>query len=220
MTVAAEAEKKAAADRAEAVQGCRRGRRPEGEDRRRGCGAGREVPGRGPQRRLQRRSDGKARRQRSLQHPLGEQIAMQVRLALIQALPQIIAQSVKPLENIDGIKILHVEGLNGGGQRERRCRRQRSRRPGGFSGAPLPQPGPADRRADEGTRPAGRRSQRDDCGRAEPTRRERPNRRTDRAGKQSGQFLPPGKLVSPICSSSCGGCARHFSLALRSASRI
>jgi len=40
---------------------------------------------------------------------------MQVRLALIQALPQIIAQSVKPLESIDGIKILHVEGLNGGG---------------------------------------------------------------------------------------------------------
>ena len=40
---------------------------------------------------------------------------MQVRLALIQALPQIIAQSVKPLENIYGIKILHVEGLNGSG---------------------------------------------------------------------------------------------------------
>src|SRR6185436_19168698 len=44
-----------------------------------------------------------------------ERIAMQVGLALIQALPQIIAQSIKPLENIDGIKILHVEGLNGAG---------------------------------------------------------------------------------------------------------
>ena len=42
-----------------------------------------------------------------------EQIAMNVRLALIQALPEIIAQSVKPLENIEGIKILHVDGLNG-----------------------------------------------------------------------------------------------------------
>lgn len=44
-----------------------------------------------------------------------EQIAMNVRMALIQALPQIIAESVKPMENIDGIKILHVDGLSGGG---------------------------------------------------------------------------------------------------------
>jgi len=44
-----------------------------------------------------------------------EQIAMNVRMALIQALPQIIAESVKPMENIEGIKILHVDGLNGGG---------------------------------------------------------------------------------------------------------
>jgi uncharacterized membrane protein YqiK len=42
-----------------------------------------------------------------------EQIAMQVRQALIAALPAIIEQSVKPMERIDGIKILHVEGLNG-----------------------------------------------------------------------------------------------------------
>ena len=42
-----------------------------------------------------------------------EQIAMNVRLALIQALPQIIAESVKPMQSIDGIKILHVEGLGG-----------------------------------------------------------------------------------------------------------
>jgi uncharacterized membrane protein YqiK len=42
-----------------------------------------------------------------------EQIAMQVRQALIAALPSIIEQSVKPMERIDGIKILHVDGLNG-----------------------------------------------------------------------------------------------------------
>jgi len=42
-----------------------------------------------------------------------EQIAMQVRLALIEALPQIIEQSVKPMDNIDGIKIFQVEGLGG-----------------------------------------------------------------------------------------------------------
>jgi uncharacterized membrane protein YqiK len=35
---------------------------------------------------------------------------------LIEALPQIIAESVRPMENIEGIKILHVDGLNGSSQ--------------------------------------------------------------------------------------------------------
>jgi uncharacterized membrane protein YqiK len=43
-----------------------------------------------------------------------EQIAMQVKLELIKALPQIIKESVKPMEQIDGIKIIQVDGLNGG----------------------------------------------------------------------------------------------------------
>ena len=42
-----------------------------------------------------------------------EQIAMQIKQALIEALPSIIEQSVKPMEAIDSIKILNVEGLNG-----------------------------------------------------------------------------------------------------------
>ncbi|AOA57720.1 flotillin family protein [Acinetobacter larvae] len=44
-----------------------------------------------------------------------EQIDMQVRLALIKNLPEIIRESVKPMENIDDIKILQVNGLNGAG---------------------------------------------------------------------------------------------------------
>jgi uncharacterized membrane protein YqiK len=44
-----------------------------------------------------------------------EQIAMQVRLALIKYLPDIIRESVKPMERIDGIKIVQVDGLNSGG---------------------------------------------------------------------------------------------------------
>ncbi len=43
-----------------------------------------------------------------------EQIAMKIKLELIKALPEIIAQSVKPMENIDNIKIMQVNGLNGG----------------------------------------------------------------------------------------------------------
>jgi len=42
-----------------------------------------------------------------------QQIAMQVRIALIKHLPDIIKESVKPMENIDGIKIIHVDGLTG-----------------------------------------------------------------------------------------------------------
>lgn len=44
-----------------------------------------------------------------------KQIAMQVRMALIENLPGIIRESVKPMEQIDAIKILQVDGLNGGG---------------------------------------------------------------------------------------------------------
>ncbi|MEG1235458.1 MAG: flotillin domain-containing protein, partial [Acinetobacter sp.] len=40
-----------------------------------------------------------------------EQIEMQIRLALLKYLPEIIRESVKPMENIDDIKILQVNGL-------------------------------------------------------------------------------------------------------------
>ncbi|MGE0050862.1 MAG: flotillin domain-containing protein [Arcobacter sp.] len=41
-----------------------------------------------------------------------DQIAMQIKLRLIEQLPEIIAQSVKPMEQIDSIKIVQVDGLN------------------------------------------------------------------------------------------------------------
>jgi uncharacterized membrane protein YqiK len=41
-----------------------------------------------------------------------EQIAMHVRMAVLKVLPEIIRESVKPMEQIDGIKIVQVEGLN------------------------------------------------------------------------------------------------------------
>lgn len=40
-----------------------------------------------------------------------EQIAMKIKLDIIEKLPEIIKQSVKPIENIDGIKIVDVGGL-------------------------------------------------------------------------------------------------------------
>lgn len=44
-----------------------------------------------------------------------EQIAMQVKMRLLEVLPAIIEASVKPMEKIDGIKIVQVDGLNRGG---------------------------------------------------------------------------------------------------------
>lgn len=49
-----------------------------------------------------------------------EQISMQVKMEIVRQLPQIIRESVRPIENIDGIKIMHIDGLNnamGGGGR-------------------------------------------------------------------------------------------------------
>lgn len=43
-----------------------------------------------------------------------DQIAMTIKLKLIENLEAIIRESVKPLENIDGIKIIQVDGLNVG----------------------------------------------------------------------------------------------------------
>lgn len=42
-----------------------------------------------------------------------EQVEMQIRLTMLKYLPEIIRESVKPMENIDDIKILQVNGLHG-----------------------------------------------------------------------------------------------------------
>ena len=42
-----------------------------------------------------------------------EQIAMQLRIELLKVLPDVIRESVKPMEQIDDIKIIQVDGLNG-----------------------------------------------------------------------------------------------------------
>jgi len=44
-----------------------------------------------------------------------EQVALRIRLSLIENLDRIIAESVKPMESIDSIKIVQVDGLSAGG---------------------------------------------------------------------------------------------------------
>ncbi|MEM1139475.1 MAG: flotillin family protein [Pseudomonadota bacterium] len=113
VTVAAEAEKQAAVDQAEAVkiaadgdaQKARIGAEAEADAEKMRAAAMEAV--------YRVEADGKRAANDAANILSTDQIAMQVKVELIKALPDIIAQSVKPIENIDGIKILHVDGLNG-----------------------------------------------------------------------------------------------------------
>jgi len=91
--VAAEAEKDAASNHAEAIT----------------------IRAEANLRNYQVEAQGKAMINDAINKLSAEQIGMQVKLALIQALPSIIAESVKPVEKIDGIKIVQVDGLVKGG---------------------------------------------------------------------------------------------------------
>lgn len=108
IVVAAEAEKAAAQNRAAAARTLAEGEAEAAKLR----AAAAEVT-------YAAEAEGKQKLNEAANQLSPEQIAMNVRLALIQALPQIIAESVKPMQSIEGIKILHVDGLgghsNGGG---------------------------------------------------------------------------------------------------------
>lgn len=56
-----------------------------------------------------------------------DQISLQTKLALLKVLPEVIRESAKPMEAIDSIKIVQVDGLTGGG-------RAASDAPGGAGG--------------------------------------------------------------------------------------
>lgn len=104
ITVAAEAERKANEDRAMALEALARG---EAEAERIRADAAR----------ARYAVDAEGRRQlneaENLINP--EILAAQVKKVLIERLPDIIRESVKPMEQIEGIKIIQVEGLTGGG---------------------------------------------------------------------------------------------------------
>ena len=113
ITVAAEAEKAAATDRAEAIQIAAAADAEKVRVSAKGS-ADSELLRAGALAAIYKvEAEGKRSVNEASNTLSPEQIAMQVRIKLIEALPQIIAESVKPMENIDGIKILHVDGLNG-----------------------------------------------------------------------------------------------------------
>jgi uncharacterized membrane protein YqiK len=103
ITVAAEADKKASEDRAAAMRIAAQGE-AEAEILRADAARARYAA----------EAEGKEKIHEADNKLSQEIIAMQVKQALIKALPEIIRESVKPMENIDAIKILQVNGLGGG----------------------------------------------------------------------------------------------------------
>ncbi|KPF80547.1 hypothetical protein IP88_00205 [alpha proteobacterium AAP81b] len=101
--IAADAEKQAAADRAEAVRLQAQGEAEAAKLAAEGAAAKFEVDAAG-----QRAMNEAA----NLMSP--EQAALATRLALLKALPELIRETAKPMEAIDSIRIVQVEGLNGG----------------------------------------------------------------------------------------------------------
>ena len=91
LTVAAQAEKNAAADQAEAVR----------------------IKAEAQRIAYQVEAEGRRLVNDAINTLRDAQIALQLKLALIERLPAIIEQSVKPMEAIEGIKIIQVEGLGG-----------------------------------------------------------------------------------------------------------
>ena len=92
VTVAAAAEKDAAENHAQALR----------------------IRAEANQRNYEVEAKGKALINEAINKLSADQIAMQVKLALITALPRIIEESAKPMQKIEGIKIYQVDGLTKG----------------------------------------------------------------------------------------------------------
>ncbi len=99
--VAAEAEKVAAEDKAESYR-----LKAQGE------ADGIIIKAKADEQRYKVEAEGERMLNEAANSLSAEQIAMRVKLDLIKMLPDIINQSVKPMEHIDSIKILQVDGMN------------------------------------------------------------------------------------------------------------
>lgn len=113
ITVAAEAEKQAALDKAEAV---RIAAEAEAEKKRlqaKGEAEAKVLLAQAQERQYKVDAEGTRAVNEASNVLSPEQVEMQVRMALLKHLPFIIRESVKPMENIDDIKILQVNGLGG-----------------------------------------------------------------------------------------------------------
>lgn len=112
--VAAETEKIASEDKAEAARIIANAKADKEEIEAKGEAEAEKLRAAAAEIRYQVDADGQKALNEAQNMLSAEQIAMQIRMELIKALPQIIEESVKPMQQIDGIKIIQVDGLNGG----------------------------------------------------------------------------------------------------------
>lgn len=112
--VAAEAEKLAADDQAEAVKTLANADAEKQRIEAKGEAEAEKLKADAAAARYAVEADGESALNEARNMLSDKQIAMQVRMELIKRLPEIIEESVKPMEHIDGIKIIQVDGLNGG----------------------------------------------------------------------------------------------------------
>lgn len=113
-TIAAEAQKLAAMDQADAVRTLATADGDKVRIRATADAESEKLRAAGAAERYQVEAEGKQAINAASNTLSVDQIAMQVKLAIVKALPDIIRESVKPMEAIDGIKIIQVDGLNGG----------------------------------------------------------------------------------------------------------
>jgi uncharacterized membrane protein YqiK len=113
--VAAEAEKNAAVDQAEAVREQARANADKTKIEAEAQAAAARVAAEAARVRYEVDAAGQQALNTAANLLSPEQIAMQIRIKLIENLDRIIAESVKPMENIDSIKIIQLDGLNGSG---------------------------------------------------------------------------------------------------------
>ena len=114
ITVAAEAEKRAADDRAAAVTTLAEARADKERIEAQGEAEAEVLRAEAAAKRYSVDADGESALNEASNLLSKDIIDMKIRMALLEYLPRIIEESAKPMESIDGIKIIQVDGLNGG----------------------------------------------------------------------------------------------------------
>ncbi|MDO4694753.1 MAG: flotillin domain-containing protein [Eikenella sp.] len=114
VTVAAEAEKQAAQDRAEAIRIAAQAEAEQARLQAQGEADAKMLLAQAQEQQYRVDAEGTRAVNEAANVLSVEQVEMQVRLALLRHLPDIIRESVKPMEQIEDIKILQVNGLGGG----------------------------------------------------------------------------------------------------------
>lgn len=115
LTVAAEAEKQAAEDNAEAVTTLANAEADKHRIEAQGNAEATKLLADADEKRFAVEAEGKRAINEARNILNNEQIDLEIRIKLLSELANIVSESVKPMEQIDDIKIIQVEGLNGGG---------------------------------------------------------------------------------------------------------